>query len=367
MAVQGGGGRMNTLYSPDTLRRLRARLRASAALCVLCALAAAAPAVPALFARPGPAAAGAGCALTLLGAAAAYVLLQKRLMPALLTLRLINSLSDERASEREGRFLGYKPGFSLVDGVLMRRLLLDDGTTVRKEKVILELDQPACLEPLAAEEGSLLRVRIQRNVLLAAEAPSPGLSRKGAPGRRVSPWVLLVLAAASIVLWWSLCEAGRGPAEEAQLDIALCVLEDLQLPADELAEELAGCGIERVNVGSAPTQEPSETAEFLATWAVYEADLLVLDAGVFEAVFRNEAAPLSAQLLAQLGMEPAAYDESGAPTAVFLPGSGSVVLAVNALSDRAGTPAADAALLALCRLAEQETGGENEQIQGNKR
>lgn len=348
---------MNTFYTPDTMRRLRVRLRWSAALCCLCVLLAGAPAVWALFEAPGLAAACAGCALTLLGAAAAYVLLQKRLMPALLAIRLIKSLPDGRAETREGRFLGYKPGYSLVDGVLMRRLLLDDGTMVRMEKVILELDQPACLEPLAAQAGSTLRVRIRRNVLLAADAPSPGLSWRKVPGRRVSPWVLLVLAAASCVLWWTLYESGRRPADEAQLDIACCVFEDVALPAEELAAELAGFGIESVNIGSAPTEEPSETAEFLATWAVYEADLLVLDAEVFEAVFRSEAAPLGPELLAKLGTQPAAYDEDGAPTAVSLPGSGNVVLAVNALSDLAGSPAAEAVLLALYKLAGAENSG----------
>lgn len=348
---------MNTLYTPETMRRLSARLRWSAALCCLCVLLAGVPAVWALFEAPGPAAACAGGACTLLGAAAAYVLLQKRLMPAFLAIRLIKSLPEGQAETREGRFLGYKPGYSLVDGVLMRRLLLDDGTMVRKEKVILELDQPACLEPIAAQAGSTLRVRIRRNVLLEAEAASPGLSWKKVPGRRVSPWVLILLAAASGVLWWTLYDSGRRPADEAQLDIACCVFEDVAIPAEELAAELAGFGIESVNIGSAPTEEPSETAEFLATWAAFEADLLVLDAEVFEAVFRSEAAPLGPELLSELGTEPAAYDENGAPTAVSLPGGGNVVLAVNALSDLAGSPAADAALLALYKLAGSENSG----------
>lgn len=348
---------MNTLYTPETVRGLSARLRWSAALCCLCVLLAGAPAVLALFEAPGPAAACAGCALTLLSAAAAYVLLQKRLMPALLAIRLINSLPDGRAETREGRFLGYKPGYSLVDGVLMRRLLLDDGTMVRKEKVILELDQPACLEPIAAQAGSTLRVRIRRNVLLEAEAPSPRLSWKKVPGRRVSPWALILLATASCVLWWTLYDSSMRPADEAQLNIACCVFEDVAIPAEELAGELAGFGIESVNVGNAPTEEPSETAEFLATWAAFEADLLVLDAEVFEAVFRSEAALLGPELLAELGTEPAVYDEHGAPTAVFLPGGGNVVLAVNALSDLAGSPAADAALLALYKLAGSENSG----------
>lgn len=349
---------MNTFYTPETVRRLRVRLRWSAVFCCLCVLLAGAPAVWALFEAPGPAAACAGCALTLLGAAAAYVLVQKRLMPAFLAIRLIKSLPDGRAETREGRFLGYKPGYSLVDGVLMRRLLLDDGTMVRKEKVILELDQPACLEPIAAQAGSPLRVRIRRNVLLEAEAPSPGLSWKKVPGRRVSPWVLILLATASGVFWWTLYDSSMRPADEAQLDIACCVFEDVAIPAEELAGELAGFGIESVNVGNAPTEEPSETAEFLATWAAFEADLLVLDAEVFEAVFRSEAAPLGPELLAELGTEPAVYDEHGAPTAVFLPGGGNVVLAVNALSDLAGSPAADAALLALYKLAGSENSGQ---------
>lgn len=351
MAVQGCDRQVNTLYGADTKRRLRGRLIWSAVQCGLCVLMAAAPAVWALFDAPDEAEACAGCVLTLLCAAAAYITLQKRLMPALLTIKLINSFLEERATPREGRFLGYKPGYSLVDGVLMRRLLLDDGTMVRKEKVILELDQPACLEPLAADVGNILRVRIQRNILLAADVPAPDVSWKKVPGRRVSLWVMTVLAAAVCVLWWTLYDSGRRPSDEARLDIACCVLEDVDLPTEELAEELAGFGIESVNVGSAPTDEPSETAEFLATWAVYEADILVLDADVFEAVFRSEAATLSPELLSALGTQAAAYDETGAPTAVYLPGRENVVLAVNALSDRAGTPAADAALLALYDLA----------------
>lgn len=350
---------MNGLYGKAVRAALRRAFYLRAGLAAAFILAALAAVVWGACTPPDAEESAALCALTAACLSGAYITAQKRLIPLRRAMSLAEELAGSVGEEHRGTSLGYKEGFGYKDSVQMRRLLLDDGTAVRRERVVLELDVPAFLSAGAPAVGAELAVRIHRNVVTAWDAPAPGVSWRGVPGRRLSALVLALLCAAAAVGWWMFYDLPRREPESGRLDIAVCTVRGLELPAGELADELGQYGIGSVHVGEAQTGEPAETAEFLATWAAFEADILLLDADVFASVFRNEAAPLPAGLAASLGTEPAAYDEAGRATALALPGEEDVVLAVNALSDRAGTPAAEAALRAIWNCFLAPAGTEN--------
>ncbi len=263
-----------------------------------------------------PVAAAMGLVTAMLGIGI-YALIQSAVLPLLRTDKLMQQLLQKKAEPFAGIFRGFPAGKGLKSGIMMHRFLLDEGTLVGKEPVYRELCIPAVFGKPHLQEGASISGCTVGNVIVSAPFPVEDTLKPTQGRYQVSSSVVLVILAASLVLWGSIYGAANAPANT--LNVAVCTPAHHEQTGAELAGAMALDSVE-VSFSYTNTLEAETVAMYLATFGSMDADILILNGDQFAAVFENEGWPLSAaEIENALGFTPRyTQDASGHMTGVVL-------------------------------------------------
>lgn len=254
-----------------------------------------------------------------------YAFFQHRILPLHRTDRLMKELRQKQQEPFEGIFRGMAAGKTMLSGVMMYKLRLDEGKRVGKEPVFRELSIPAIFGKPRIEEGSALRGACVESIVEVSELP---LVRKLKPAEgkyQVSSFAVMAILTASALLWCGIYSGVHKQTAAATLNVAVCTPAHHEETETELEQAMKLDGVE-VAFSYTNTIDGETVATYLATFGSMDADILILNGDQFAGVFENEAHPLETEeLTAVLGFEPRfAVNAAGENTGVvlYIPGDG---------------------------------------------
>jgi len=314
---------MNKTYSKELENKLKKRLRlylaGSAAVALIGIILAAAA-----YEASVPATAVTGLLTGILGVGI-YAFLQSRILPLYRADKLMKQLESGEPEPFEGIFRGMADGKTMLGGVMMYKLRLDEGKRVGKEPVLRELSIPAAFGKPQLEEGIVLRGEAAEGVVVASQLPSSGELKPKNGRYQVSSFAVLAILIAAMLLWCGIYSGSHKQAAGDTLNVAVCTPAHHEESEAELNQAMALDGIE-VAFSYTNTIDGETVAMYLATFGSMDADILVLNGDQFAGVFENEAQPLETkELTAILGFEPRfATNGAGEATGVvlYIPGDG---------------------------------------------
>jgi len=314
---------MNKTYSKELENKLKKRLRlylaGSAAVALIGIILAAAA-----YEASVPATAVTGLLTGILGVGI-YAFLQGRILPLYRADKLMKQLESGEPEPFEGIFRGMADGKTMLGGVMMYKLRLDEGKRVGKEPVLRELSIPAAFGKPQLEEGIVLRGEVVEGVVVASQLPYSGELKPRNGRYQVSSFAVLAILIAAMLLWCGIYSGSHKQAAGDTLNVAVCTPAHHEESEAELNQAMALDGIE-VAFSYTNTIDGETVAMYLATFGSMDADILVLNGDQFAGVFENEAQPLETkELTAILGFEPRfATNGAGEATGVvlYIPGDG---------------------------------------------
>lgn len=239
--------------------------------------------------------------LTALPFALGYVLLQRQILPAHRVRKILTEQENKPKELKEGRFLGYRDGLSFYKGVLMQVLRLDTGLRVHRDSIPIEVYLPACFERLTFKEGSSVSFQTYDNLLTSCSPLPAAVTLKPGKASYSISWLSCILIVIVAELFWGTLFASLSRLKaEPVLQVAVCSLSH----SDTIMTDLSSVDGPNGKVGIAfsytDTPDPEQTAAYLSTFGVWEADILLLDAYYFESVFGEDGAAMTASNSADL-------------------------------------------------------------------
>ena len=254
-----------------------------------------------------------------------YAFFQNRILPLYRADRLMKQLESGEPEPFEGIFRGMADGKTMLGGVMMYKLRLDEGKRVGKEPVFRELSIPAIFGKPRIKEGTVLRGEASEGVVVASQLPPSGELKPRNGRYQVSTFAVLMVMVASALLWCGIYSGIHKQAAGDILNVAVCTPAHHEETETELAQAMQLDGIE-VAFSYTNTIDGETVAMYLATFGSMDADILVLNGDQFAGVFENEAQPLETKELTDiLGFEPRfATNGAGEATGVvlYIPGDG---------------------------------------------
>lgn len=254
-----------------------------------------------------------------------YAFFQNRILPLYRADKLMKQLESNEPELFEGVFRGVADGKTMLGGVMMYKLRLDEGKRVGKELVLRELSIPAIFGKPRIKEGTVLRGEAAEGVVVASQLPYSGELKPRNGRYQVSSFAVLTVMVASALLWCGIYSGIHKQAAGDILNVAVCTPAHHEESEAELNQAMALDGIE-VAFSYTNTIDGETVATYLATFGSMDADILVLNGDQFAGVFENEAQPLETkELTAILGFEPRfATNGAGEATGIvlYIPGDG---------------------------------------------
>ena len=311
---------MNKTYSADLENKLKKKLRlylvGSVAVALSGLFVAVITAIHYGFSVPVTVAMG---VLTAALTTGIYAVFQGRILPLYRADKLMHQLQRGEHETVEGIFRGFAEGKSMHSGVMMYKLLVDEGKRVGKEPVFRALSIPAIFGKTQLREGTVFRTETVESIVVASQLPtSPDVNPK-AGKYQMSIAVVFVILIVTALLWCGLYGAVHKQTAEKILNVAVCTPAHHEETEDAVAQAMQMDGVD-VEFSYTNTIEPETVAMYLATFGAMEADILVLNADQFLGVYENDTHPLKTEkIAAALGFEPEyAVNAAGECTGIVL-------------------------------------------------
>jgi hypothetical protein len=248
-----------------------------------------------------------------------YAVLQGRILPLYRADKLMNQMQQGEHETVEGVFRGFAEGKSMNSGVMMYKLLLDEGKRVGKEPVFRALSIPAIFGKPQIREGTVFRAETVESIVVASQLPTSPDVDPTAGKYQMSIPVILVIILVTALLWCGLYGAVHKQPADRILNVAVCTPAHHEETEDAVAQAMQMDGVD-VEFSYTNTIEPETVAMYLATFGAMEADILVLNGDQFLGVYENDTHPLKTEeIAAALGFEPQyAANAAGERTGVVL-------------------------------------------------
>ena len=255
-----------------------------------------------------------------------YWLVQKHYLPLARAVKLLQWERGFAGEEQTGTFLGYAETLGYHSGVLMRRMKLDCGMRFRNESLITEVEIPACIGQLPLTVGTEITVCTSHNVVTGYSAQcavaDPRVDIKRA-GYHVSGAVCALAVLISGVFWYCLYGKTLEVPREEQINVAVCTVARGNFGPDAAGDEMQQYGIRQVGFSYLESSDVEQAAQYLATYAVMDADIILMSAFLFEEALYSDGYPLTdkdIQLLnEQAGVQlKLCYDPEGKPNGIVL-------------------------------------------------
>lgn len=248
-----------------------------------------------------------------------YAVFQGGILPLHRADRLMNQLERGERESVEGIFRGVAKGKTMHSGVMMYKILLDEGKRVGKESVFRELSIPVIFEKPRFEEGTVLRVEAVESIVVASQLLTSGEVKPKEGKYQMTTAMIFAILIATALLWCGIYGVAHKQTTETILNVAVCTPAHHKETEDAVAQAMQMDGVDVV-FSYTNTIEPETVAMYLATFGAMEADILVLNGDQFLGVYENDTHPLKTEkIAAALGFEPEyAVNAAGECTGIVL-------------------------------------------------
>ncbi len=233
-----------------------------------------------------------------------YALRQKYILPAFRTTRVLQELNDNPPKIKEGRFIQYRDGHFTYKGILMHAIRLDTGLMVRREPVPEEVYLPACIEKLPFKEGTLISFETRERIMTSCSPlPEPVSIASPNAGYQILGSIYLFILIVAALIWGAFYSFHTRLAAEPVLQVAVSSLYHSENVMPDLTYEFSASDSVGLAFSYSNSSNPEQTAAYLSTFGIWEADIVLLEADLFEGIFDGDAEVLSPAICDELSNE----------------------------------------------------------------
>ena len=221
---------------------------------------------------------------------ASYIALQKKLKPFWHVKNYYLTLPQDVVRSVRGELKEIRKDLVQYDNVMMQMIRLDAGEKIKEDHIDTELLIPSIFELQAPgiKEVSCEAAGNRLTGIEAEEMPKICLSRGG---YAVSGLMIFLIILGSAAAWFSLYRYVSMKQETSVCKVAVCTPAYHEESETKLREKASEAGID-LQFSYSTTMDTETMYQYLATYASFEADLVLLPKAQYEKVFDYETPSL---------------------------------------------------------------------------
>ena len=221
-----------------------------------------------------------------------YIALQKKLKPFWNVRKYYETLPQDAVRSIRGELKEIREDLIQYDRVMMQTIRLNAGEKIKEENIDTELLIPAVFElrEPAGKEICCEAAGTRLTGIEAKEMPKVSLTHGG---YAVSGLVIFLMILSAAAAWLSLYRFVSMKQETAVCKVAVCTPAYHEESEKVLKEKAAEEGID-LRFSYSTTMDAETMYQYLATYASFEADLVLLPKAQYEQVFDDETPVLEA-------------------------------------------------------------------------